>query len=392
MKRQCALVLGGYVNGYSIIQELHDCGVEDIVLFDYKRNIASYSNKIKAFYYIEKNSDSLKKQLLKLHENYDYIVVFPTDDLQIEMLCQIYDEVSEFCFLPVHKENSLKYQDKYEQYKACERLGIPYPATIKIETPNDLSRLESFVWPVIIKPTSRKDLTTTVFRSLILQSKQDLDGHLDELLRYVDEGISFLASEIIPGDGSNIYAYVGYRSKSGKIINEWTGRKLSQYPNDFGVFSSASNEAPEEVLIQGRMLLNGMNLYGINEPEFKYDSRDNTYKLMEINLRSGMWHRIGNRSGVHIQYTQWLDAIGEETYKEEQVKDKIIHYIYYKHELINLFSRPGYYKVFKNNIRGGDERSFAVFDKRDIRPFLHDIPSTIKGLGSQWLKALGLKR
>lgn len=392
MKRQCALVLGGYVNGYSIIQELHDCGVEDIVLFDYKRNIASYSNKIKAFYYIEKNSDSLKKQFLKLHEDYDYIVVFPTDDLQIEMLCQIYDEVSEFCFLPVHKENSLKYLDKYEQYKACENLGIPHPATIKIETPNDLSRLESFVWPVIIKPTSRKDLTTTVFRSLILQSKQDLDGHLDELLRYVDEGISFLASEIIPGDGSNIYAYVGYRSKSGKIINEWTGRKLSQYPDDFGVFSSASNEAPDDVLIQGRILLNGMNLYGISEPEFKYDFRDNKYKLMEINLRSMMWHRIGNRSGVHIQYTQWLDAIGEETYKEEQVKDKIIHYIYYKHEFINLLSRSGYFKVFKNNIWGGDERFFAVFDKRDIRPFLHDIPSTVKGLGSQWLKALGLKR
>ena len=64
-----------------------------------------------------------------------------------------------------------------------------------------------------------------------------------------------MASEIIPGDGSNIYAYVGYRSKSGKIINEWTGRKLSQYPDDFGVFSSASNEAPDDVLIQGEYYL-----------------------------------------------------------------------------------------------------------------------------------------
>ncbi len=392
MKRQCALVLGGYVNGYSIIQELHDCGVEDIVLFDYKRNIASYSNKIKAFYLIEKNSGSLKEQLLKLHENYDYIVVFPTDDLQVEMLCQIYDEVSEFCFLPVHKVNSLKYQDKYEQYMACKNFGIPHPATIKIEKANDLSKLESFLWPIILKPTSRKDLTTTVFRSLILPSKQDLDQHLDELLKYLDKSISFLASEIIPGDGFNIYAYTSYRSQKGKILNEWIGKKLSQYPDDFGVFSSASNYAPMEVLEQGRILVDGMNLYGICQSEFKFDYRDNRYKLMEINLRSDMWHRTGNLAGVHIQYTQWLDAIGEIPPKEVQIKNKNIHYIYYKHELINLFSRPGYAKVFKHNIWGGDERSFAVFDKRDIRPFLHDIPSTIKGIGGQWLRVLGLRR
>ena len=318
-------------------------------------------------------------------------MAFPTDDLQVEMMCQIYDRVSGFCFLPVHKENSLKFQDKYEQYLACKKLGVPYPKTLKIMTTNDLSKLESFLWPIILKPTSRRDLTTNVFRSLILQDKQDLSQHANQLSQFINEGTSFLASEIIPGDGSNIYAYTSYRSRNGQILNEWIGKKLSQYPDDFGVFSSASNSAPMKVLGQGRRLADGMELYGICQSEFKFDCRDNEYKLMEINLRSDMWHRTGNRSGVHIQYTQWLDAIGEIPSKEIQLTNKTIHYIYYKHELINLFSRRGYTKVFKHNIWGGDERSFAVFDKRDIRPFLHDIPSTIKGLGAQWLRTLGLR-
>lgn len=391
MNKQCALVLGGYVNGYSIIQELHECGVRDIVLFDYQRNLASYSNRIKSFHIIRKNPESLFEQLTKLHEEYEYIVAFPTDDLQVEMMCHIYDRVSEFCFLPVHKENSLKFQDKYEQYIACEKLGVPYPQTLKIKTINDLTKLESFLWPVILKPTSRHDLTTNVFRSLILQDKQDLDQRVNQLSRFISEGINFLASEIIPGDGSNIYAYTSYRSKKGKILNEWIGKKLSQYPDDFGVFSSASNSAPIKILEQGRILADGMDLYGICQSEFKFDSRDNKYKLMEINLRSDMWHRTGNRAGVHIQYTQWLDAIGEIPPKEMQT-NKNIHYIYYKHELINLFTRRDYAKVFKYNFWGGDERSFAVLDKQDSRPFLHDIPSTIKGLGAQWLKTLGLRR
>ncbi|NLE06421.1 MAG: hypothetical protein GX638_16675, partial [Crenarchaeota archaeon] len=226
MNKKCALVLGGYVNGYSIIQELHECGVQDIVLFDYQRNIASYSNRIKSFRIIEKNPESLLKQLTKLHEDYEYIVAFPTDDLQVEMMCQIYDRVSGFCFLPVHKKNSLKFQDKYEQYLACENLGVPYPKTLKIKTTNDLGKLESFLWPIILKPTSRRDLTTNVFRSLILQDKQDLSRHANQLSQFINEGTSFLASEIIPGDGSNIYAYTSYRSRNGQILNEWIGKKL----------------------------------------------------------------------------------------------------------------------------------------------------------------------
>ena len=34
LKNNCALVLGGYINGFSIIKELHEEGIKDIALFD----------------------------------------------------------------------------------------------------------------------------------------------------------------------------------------------------------------------------------------------------------------------------------------------------------------------------------------------------------------------
>ena len=46
LKNNCALVLGGYINGYSIIKELHEEGIKDIALFDSGRSIAGFSNKI----------------------------------------------------------------------------------------------------------------------------------------------------------------------------------------------------------------------------------------------------------------------------------------------------------------------------------------------------------
>ena len=47
----CALILGGHINGYSIVKELSQDKEVDILLMDYGHSIAKYSNKIKKIYY-----------------------------------------------------------------------------------------------------------------------------------------------------------------------------------------------------------------------------------------------------------------------------------------------------------------------------------------------------
>lgn len=223
-----------------------------------------------------------------------------------------------------------------------------------------------------MKPTQREDQKTNVFRNMKIDRLEEFENIRSTIENYLNDGIRFLASEVIPGDESCLYAYVAYRDMRGRILNEWTGKKLAQYPDSFGVFSSASNKAPEEVRILGRALLNGMDIKGIAEPEFKYDSRDKKYKLMEINLRSMMWHRVGNLSGVNLQYTQYLDALGKSVNPQIQVKDKDIHFIYLNHEIINLLLRRNYLPTFKRNIWDSSESCIAVYDKKDIKPFLKD--------------------
>ena len=384
----CALILGGYVNGYSIIQELHEKNVSDIILFDVSKKVGSYSNKIKKFVLIDKTPESLCHQINILHDTYKKVIIFPTNDLELENLHKIYAEIKSFCFLPFNYVNLLDCSDKRVQYSFCEKLGVPYPKTISIENDDDLNNISSIQFPVLIKPSKREDLKVDIFRNLQLNNRKDLEENWQKLQHYLSLGITFLTSEIIPGDGSNIYAYTAYRNQNGDILNEWTGKKLYQFPDDFGVFSSASNEAPDDVLMQGRILINGMDLKGIVQPEFKYDYRDQEYKLMEINLRSMMWHRVGNLSGVNIQYSQYLDGIGERVQKQSQIKDKEIHFVYLKHEIINLISRRGYYRIFINNIFKSDKTYFALYDIKDIKPFLIDFKDIIKGVVGTCLKAL----
>ena len=138
----------------------------------------------------------------------------------------------------------------------------------------------------------------------------------------------------------------------------------------------------------GRKLLYGMNLIGINEPEFKYDQRDGKYKLMEINLRSTMWHRTGNISGVNLQHTQYLDALGSESPQQKQILNKTLHFVYFKHEIINLLRRKGYWGTFKHNVWGGAKTNYAIFDKTDIKPFVIDSINTFRAVAGICLRHL----
>jgi len=373
VEKTCALVLGGYINGYSIIRELSEKGVEHIILFDSSRSLGSFSNKIRKFVLVKKDPANLLEALKELHKIYPYIVIFPTNDVYLEDLFQICEQINDFCFIPFNEKNLIRSLDKIYQYDFCDRLNIPYPKTIVLERADDLKNLDTLQLPIIVKPNRREDLKIKVFRNIQLYTKTELTEALPKLIDYLNNGLTFLVSEIIPGDGSNIFAYVGYRSRQRKILNEWTGRKLAQFPNNFGVFASASNKAPKEVLEQGRVLINGMDLLGIVEPEFKYDYRDKKYKLMEINLRSMMWHRVGNLSGVNIQYTQYLDAIGKESQKQLQNKEKDIHFVYFQHEFYNLITQKGYAKTFWNNIFKSDKTHFAVFNFSDLLPSIIDI-------------------
>src|SRR5690606_41810472 len=229
----------------------------------------------------------------------------------------------------------------------------------------------------------REDLKKNIFRNIVLDDENQFNKYRDKIVETLRAGVNLIVSEIIPGDtNGTIYAYCGFRSPLGnhKILNEWIGKKLSQHPHDYGVFSSASNEAPEEIREQGKKLIEHLNLFGFVEPELKYDQRDGKYKLMEINLRPMMWNRVGYLSGVKLHYTAWLDANGINHKRYEQDYSKVVHFFYLRHELNNLKRRKGYWKVFKNNLFGGDRNVMAVFNFRDIKPFLFDLVVLLKNL------------
>lgn len=383
-----AVVLGGYINGYSIVKELHEEGVGNIALFHAGRSVAGFSNKINYLATIDKTPEGLLKELRKLNEQFDYIVPFPTDDLQVENLYHIREEIKDFCYLPLNPDTVMQSFDKYYQYAVCEKIGVPYPKTRQLNTVADLDEIDGLTFPILIKPSTRVDIVQNVFRNIYLEDALSYFANKERLIVFIEKGIGFIVSEFVPGDDTNIYAYTCYRSQDGVIQNEWTGKKLTQYPDNYGVFCSASNEAPNEVLEQGRALVEGLDAFGIIEPEFKYDPRDQSFKLMEVNLRSMMWHRTGKISGVRLHKSMYDYALGKQPVKDIQFKQPTVHFVYMVHEIGNLIARKGYWKYFKHNVWGGDQRVWAVYELQDIKPFVYSLYLLARASASACLKLL----
>lgn len=86
---------------------------------------------------------------------------------------------------------------------------MPYPKTILLQKKDDLENIRKIQFPVLLKPRKREDLKNKVFRNLRIDSYESLEKVKVEIENYLESGIKFLASEIIPGDGNCIYAYEG---------------------------------------------------------------------------------------------------------------------------------------------------------------------------------------
>ena len=387
----CALVLGGYINGYSIVKELYEQGIKEIVLFDQGRALASYSNKVKYRAVIDRTPETLLRELKKLSSRYDYIVLFPTGDLHLAHLNVIYDEVVDFCYMPFNRDTLLDSVNKYFQYQTCEKFSIPYPKTVNLKSATDLESIDRLTFPLLIKPSTGKNLNVDVFRTLYFEAKEDYLKAKPNLVEKIEQGVEFVISEYIPGDDTNIYIYTCFRSQSCKILNEWDGKKLTQYPDHFGQFSSASNETSDVVLKQGRVLVDALDVYGIVETEFKYDDRDGKYKLMETTLRSSMPHRTGSISGVKLHETQFKYATHQPVRQYMQEKSQRIHFVPMIHEIPNLVARKGYWKHFKHNVWGADKRVWAIFEWRDMKPFCYSLYPFLKTIIKAVLVRLNFK-
>lgn len=241
-------------------------------------------------------------------------VLIPNQDSMVELLCRHREQLEPlFIFHLPDLAIIQACSDKQVQCRLARELGVPLPNTY---FEDERERLFADIaagrqgFPVVFKP--RKELPPSLrkrFRIVVIHDLEQLKSTLAEASA---AGIFYLVQDVIPGEDAAIHIFGSYINPKGELKASFTGCKLRQQPPRFGVTRVAESRRVDVLVEDGLKLLRGLRFFGISGVEFKYDSRDGKYKLIEINPRACAWTALPIGMKVNLAYAFFCDALGLE--------------------------------------------------------------------------------
>ncbi len=307
-----ALVTGADYRGLGIVRSLGRRGIPVWVLKQDGQLVGAISRYARRSL-SSPPSEDVNKQLeflieLAIREGLEGWALFPTSDEAVTLIARHHRLLAEYYRLTTPPWEVLRWGcDKRLLYRLAQNLGLDRPWTSCPRNREELARLEC-PFPVILKPAMRLG-----FNRLNRDKAWRVDDRASLLARY-DEACQWLApemlmvQEILPGWGESQFSYAGL-CQDGRPLASVVARRVRQFPMDFGRFSTFVESVDEPHVVEPAVrLLQALCFTGLVEVEFKRDSRDGKFKILDLNPRVWGWHTLGGRAGVDFPYLAWLQA------------------------------------------------------------------------------------
>jgi len=294
-------VLGGYEAGLAVVRSLGQAGVPVVCVWHSELEGARSSRHGRSVRAPDPwlESESYIQLLLDLEGRFGRGLVVATTDETVITVARAKDRLETRHLVASPSWTVTEhFVDKHRTYELAERLGVPAPRTVLPTSVEEVEQIApDFPYPCVVKPR-----LSHLYRDAF-GVKMTKAGDPEELLaawRQAEEaGIGVLVQDYIPGPESGGVNYNGYLADSGPVA-ELTARKVRLCPSDVGYPSVVVSRRVPEVLAPSRRLLRGMGMTGFANVEFKRDTRDGSYKLMEVNGRPNMSGMLALRCGTNF--------------------------------------------------------------------------------------------
>lgn len=254
---------------------------------------------------------------------------------------------------------------KRDMFHLARRHGIPTPDAVFPASREDvLLFLERVRFPVMLKGIDGQRLwDRTGKKMFIVQSKEKLlelydaaeDPHRPNLM----------LQEYIPGGDETVWMFNGYFNGASDCLVGFTGKKLRQCPVHTGSTSLGiclRNQVVEETT---RRFMRVVGYRGILDIGYRYDARDDLYKVLDVNPRIGATFRLFvGENGIDVARALYLDLTGQEVVARPTAEgrkwvvedlDLVSSYRYYREGSLSL---AGWVRSF----RGVEEAAFICAD------------------------------
>ncbi|WP_449370543.1 carboxylate--amine ligase, partial [Thiomonas sp.] len=187
--------------------------------------------------------------------------------------------------------------DKVESYDLAQRAGVPTPKYRAVRSIEEAVAAAQWIgYPCGLKPRLGHVFRRSFDAKLFVVDDRTA---LEDVYRTVQtQDSEMLMTEIVPGPEdaySSCFTYLDDRLEPMFVL---TKRKIRQFPPGFGLGTCHATDWNPEVAELGLRFLRGCGLSGLANVEFKRDSRDGQYKLIECNARFTLNHELLEVAGV----------------------------------------------------------------------------------------------
>ena len=197
-------------------------------------------------------------------------------------------------------------------HELAMRTGAPVPRTWVIADVPSLSRIDSAIFPLIVKPVRRDSRYTARFaRAYRVCSEQALIKLAEELLDTGIEGL--VVQEWIAGEDSDIYFNFVFVDRNGALRTSFVGRKVLCWPHKTGGTAScmAAPERHEELTALSLEFLEKVGFRGLIGIEYKLERKSRRFFMIEPTVyRTDHQHEVASLNGCNLLLHAWNACAG----------------------------------------------------------------------------------
>jgi predicted ATP-grasp superfamily ATP-dependent carboligase len=386
-----AIILGTHTMGLGVIRALGSMRVPIIAVY-YNPNDMGYVSKYVSEVIRAPHPEYCEEEFIALLESlaarFAGSPIFPVSDESLKLVSRRKARLEKnFLVACTDWEITQQLIEKNYTYAVAESIGVPAPRTAFPQSLEEAAQFgERLLFPCLVKPVE-SHLYFDRFKKKMARV-EDMDGLLEAYNQAAAAGLQVVLQEFIPGEDSLGVNYNSY-FLDGKPVAEFTAQKIRSAPPELGSPCVAKSQVIPEVMAAGRRVLNRMGYYGYSCMEFKCDPRDGAYKLMEVNGRHNLSTLLAVKSGINFPWIHY-QHLTQEVLPQGCTYGEGVYWIDFERDLAyfsqRLFDkREPLSQLVKPYLK---PHVYAVFDSRDLQPFLKRyISFAKKGYSGIWHKS-----
>jgi predicted ATP-grasp superfamily ATP-dependent carboligase len=309
-----AVVMNMHITGLAVARSLGRAGVPVVGMDDERGGLGQNSRHLSGLGLVPgptvDEGRALADHLAHLGPSFaERPVLVPTNDDWVLALARHRELLEEHYRYPFAPYDVVRRAlSKTELYRACEALGVPIPRTwyLDVQSPEQVAELVPY--PCVLKPDdSRGFYTAFQAKVFVVRDREELVQRCAEAAA---RGLSLVAQEWVETAPGGFWSVASYLSPDGAPRGVFTGRKLEQWPPDFGTSCLADARWDGGIADAGVKVLQALEYSGISEIEFVQDAATGQQLLLDVNTRAWKWIGLPVAAGVDLPLLAYRDATG----------------------------------------------------------------------------------